>query len=198
MAQAIRKGSVDHPIIIGRRFIKKFGFKNITVEQFDIFIIDNRLTINPDSDDSTDPTYKQFKEERTRARGILNRAGAEMDEGRRYQITVMVPGQMYSVVPYGLAVVDKAANFGSQIQRIVAGKRRQIAETERKVEKILSYGIEDSNEMAEVKKVLALCSTQTEVFSDTMKAESHKFEKGIKGAFKLIDKLLIQYEADHK
>lgn len=194
MARVIKASSVDHPIKIGRRFISKFGFSNVNVEKFDIFLIDNLLASNPDSDDPKDPTYKQFREERTRARGILNRVGPDMDEGQRFQITVLIPGRMYRVLPYGVAVLDSAANFGSQIQKMVDGKRARIRATQKRVQELTLYADGDQAELMEVQKILALCGDQTEGFSDRMKAETHKYIRGVDAAFKMADKLLAKYE----
>lgn len=186
----------EAPLTMARQFISKFGYGDVTADRFDMWVIDNRLARDPGTDDPKDPMYRLFREERTRARGLLNRHGPDCDEGHRFQIKTLVSGKMYRIEPFTVSVLDNAAEFGDHVSKMVASRSKRIAAHERKLQKLMLLGDSDQSELKQAQEVLALCVDQTDRVGKDLRATVHQYNIGMDKAEQMVDKLLTKYEEE--
>lgn len=139
MAKSIPLDNIAH----ARAFIEKFGIGEITVDEFDMFIIDRGLAVDPGTTDVKDNAYKGFVQTRNAARRLLNTAGAWIN-GSSFQITVAETGKTYKVTPWALDANEFAKNVTKQVGNYVSSRVAHLKAMRNKAEGLIqAYGDDD-------------------------------------------------------
>lgn len=116
-----------------REFIEKFGFGEINIDQFDMFIIDKGLADDPGTDDTKSIAYKGFIQQRSTARNSLNTGGVFCN-GQSYQIQATEAGKRYTVVPWAVDSREIGRNIGNQIKTYTDSRMRSMKTLRNKAE----------------------------------------------------------------
>jgi hypothetical protein len=145
---------------LARKFIGRFGFGPISVESFDIFIIDHYLAADPETSDTTDGRYIKFVQERTKARGKLNKVGGDADE--RFQIVAHTRGE-YMVAEYNEAIRESTAAISQQVRRYAEGKSHNLARMAKKIDRMLLEAPEDAELLTTAAMVEEMVSQSTKL-----------------------------------
>lgn len=126
-------------IAAAQRLIDKHGFGPITIDEFDIFIIDERLAQDPGTTDTNDLAYKGFVIERAAARKAINTAAAKLPAADDlFQVGIEEAGQTYVVEPYGENKKTTAYELNGRVKTFTENKakglKRDMAELTRLIE----------------------------------------------------------------
>lgn len=142
-----------------RVFFEKFGYREIlTVDEFDVFIIDNKLAGDPGTSDTKDARYRNFVAERTSARNKLNKGGAYCQDGA-FMINVVEPGKQYSVTRWEETSVDIAKDIGNQVADYAKGRREKMKHMARVADKMLERDPENAD-LLEVSHMLSFMARE--------------------------------------
>jgi hypothetical protein len=100
MAQTVKQENV----YLARKFQEQFGYGTISVDEFDMFIIDNKMVADPGTSDKKSHAHKGFVQERNAIRRTLNNAGV-YNNGNSFQIVVDTgtegdPSKGYKIIPW--------------------------------------------------------------------------------------------------
>jgi hypothetical protein len=126
---------------LARKFIGRFGYGPISMEAFDIFIIDHYLAADPETSDTTDGRYIKFVQERAKAKVKLNKVGGDADD--RFQIVTHQRG-VYMVAEYNEAIRESTASISHQVRRYSEGKAHNLEGMSKKIDKMLLADPEDA------------------------------------------------------
>jgi hypothetical protein len=119
-----------------RAFIEKFGLGAVSIDEFDVFIIDQKMADDPGTSDTKTNAYKGFVQQRTAARRILNNAGAYLN-GDSFQIAVPKPstdfyGKAYLVTPWNDDAKGFGKNLGNSVQKYTQNRVKALQALHRK------------------------------------------------------------------
>jgi len=188
------KPTLEAPLKLARSFINKFGFGHIPIEKFDMWIIDRHIIEDPETDEKSDPRYREFTTGRTRAKAMLNRRGPECDDGDRFHIRVLIPGKLYEIVPYTIAMLDNSADFAAQLSRYLTGKTDKLVKQERKVFDLSLFNGKDQPELIEASKVLKAARDGKERVAREIRERVHQMNAWDIETEKFITRLSLKYD----
>ena len=142
-----------------RLFFEKFGYRDtLSVEDFDIFIIDHKLAKDPETSDTSDPRHRNFVTERSLARNKLNKGGAYCEDGA-FTINVVKPGKLYSITAWTDSSLDFAKEIGNQVADYAQSRRARMQSLSRQADKMLD--LDPSNtELLEVSQMLGFMARE--------------------------------------
>ena len=94
-----------------RTFLKKFGYGDLPIDDFDMFIIDYGLASDPKTDDRSSREYSGFVRDRHTLRKSLDRAGMALNDDESFKVIIRKPGKLYSVTrpDAGIRVENRVA-----------------------------------------------------------------------------------------
>lgn len=96
---------------VARAFVAKFPIgETVGIDQFDMFITDQGLATDPQTDDTKSQAYKGFIQERAAAKRSINTAAGTLN-GESFQVAVKTAGVEYDVLPWS----SNARNFSDQM-----------------------------------------------------------------------------------
>ena len=183
-------------LTLARRFSERFDYGLLDVEKFDIWIIDQRIVEDPQTDEPSDPRYKEFRAARSKTFGMLNRYGGDCDDGYRFQLKVVERGKIYRVMPFSAAMLEDSLNMGADTLKFVSNKTGKLAKAEKRVGKLAMLGGGDQAELIEVSRVQSLVNANSEKIERDIRALLHKKTRDENAAADLMNKLLEKYEPD--
>jgi hypothetical protein len=117
-----------------KRLFEKFGFNEISIEQFDIFIIDHGLADDPQTNEPSDIAYKGFIQQRGQAKGKLNRAAARLFDNP-YTIEVVISGETYQLRRWHESSSHIATDLGNRVRKFTENRFSQLQLLQTKVDK---------------------------------------------------------------
>jgi hypothetical protein len=142
MAKNIPLDNIAH----ARAFIEKFGFgeENVPIDQFDMFIIDRGLAVDPGTSDVKNNAYKGFVQQRGAARRVLNTAGTWIN-GQSFQLVVNKErGKAYSVLKWATDANEYAKKITRQVETFVGSRTANLKALRNKAEGLIAmYGDDD-------------------------------------------------------
>ena len=194
--ETLFKPTLEAPLTTARRFIKRFPFGELTVEQLDIWIIDQRLAEDPETDDTRSPRYREFRDARNKVRNMLNRHGGDCDDGQRFHIKVQVNGKLYEIIPYLVAELDRARDFGPEVARLMSSKSIKLIKAERKLAERAMYEGADQKSLLKARRVISMLNEQSEKTTRQMRALLHKKSMDDDAAAVLIEKLMLSHQKE--
>lgn len=183
-------------LTIARRFSERFDYGLLTVEKFDMWIIDQRLVEDPETEDTGDPRYKAFRDGRSKVMGTLNRYGGECDDGFRFQIKVVDRGKVYRIVPFSAAMLEDSLSVGVDTVKFLSSKTTKLAKAEKKVAELAMLGGGDQAELMEVARIQAAVNTNSEKIEREVRNLMHKKTRDEDKAAELMVKLLEKYDPE--
>lgn len=120
-----------------RNFFEKFGFtEELSIDKFDMFIIDNKLADDPGTSDTSDPRYKAFVGQRSAARHKLNKGAAYCPEAA-FVIEVVESGVTYRIAPWAEGNIDFAKDIGNRVAKFAEGKRATLKSLAKRADHML-------------------------------------------------------------
>lgn len=146
-------------LAVARRFFEKFGLlDSLPIDKFDMFIIDEKLAADPETDDTKSPVYKGFVSERNAAKRMLNTAGAHLN-GQAFMIDVVEAGKTYTIKSWHDGTRTAAADIGNKVKDFTNNKMDHLHGQARKVQKMLA--LDPTNvEIKETLQMLTFMSVQ--------------------------------------
>lgn len=143
-----------------RAFIEKFGFGEIDIDNFDMFIIDNKLADDPKTDDTKSNDYKAFVHARAAAKRQLNAGAAHLDENS-FIIEVIDAGKTYNVASWAGGAMTAASNMGFKVKRFADGRFQELKKLHTDAEKLYSLASGDHrDELQEVTMMISFMRQQ--------------------------------------
>jgi hypothetical protein len=188
------KETSEHPLTLARRFIERFGFNKITIEQFDMWVIDSHLAKDPETDDTKDARYREFTSARNKAKGMLNRQGPDCDDGDRFNVRVLIAGKLYETVPYSIAMLDNSKEFANQLSKFLTNKTNKLVTQERTISDLALMAGEDQPEMIEAATVLAAAREGKERVAREVRERVHQMNSWDTKIDSMINHLALKYE----
>lgn len=158
---------------LARKFITRFNYGPISVEQFDIFIIDHYLAEDPETEDTKDARYMKFVKERSTAKSRLNKVGGDVEE--RFQIVKHRPGHEYMVVEYNEAIRESTAAISTQVRRFAENKTTNLNQMSRKLDQMLLASPEDVD-LLNTSAMVAEMITQSAKLSTKVAGLTHQYQ----------------------
>jgi hypothetical protein len=130
-----------------RAFINKFGMGELSVDNFDMFIIDQKLADDPGTSNPKDNAYRGFVQQRTAARRLINTAATFLN-GESYQIIVEDAGEKYVVTPWASNAREITREVANKIQIYVDNRMGAMKALQSKTEQ-LRLAHSDDTDLAE-------------------------------------------------
>ena len=158
---------------VARKFIKKFKFKPISVEKFDLFIIDHHLADDPGTD--AGPLYAAFVQERSSARKRLNTAGAQLPVEEAFSIGINKAGEEYLVRPFAAAEVTDTKKLIQRVRTFSVNKVEKVKFNLRRVNRLRQERPDDTG-LEEAAGMLAIMSQQATQLGGEMMASLTRFD----------------------
>jgi hypothetical protein len=117
-----------------KRLFEKFGFDQISIEAFDLFIIDQGLAKDPGTSDTTDIGYRGFVQQRNQVKGKLNRAAARLFDNP-FAIEVIVAGETYQIRRWHESSTQVATDLGNRVKKFTENRFSQLQILQKQVDK---------------------------------------------------------------
>jgi hypothetical protein len=141
-----------------RTFIDKFGLGEVSIDDFDMFIIDQGLADDPGTSDTKANAYKGFIQQRTAARRLLNTAGGWLN-GSSFQVVMPEPktdlyGKAYLIKPWNEDAKSFGANLGNSVKKYTQNRVNALQALHKKA-LALSEHHDDDAEFRETAQMLA-------------------------------------------
>lgn len=186
MAKKVPHDNIRH----ARAFLEKFGIgdSTVTIDMFDMFIIDRGLAEDPGTTDTKTNVYKGFVQQRNSARHAINNAAAWLN-GDSFKITVNKDKEKrthYNVQRWGDASQDFARDITRQIGVYTASRINNLNVIQGKAA-TMQHDNPDDHEMAHCMLML-----------DSLSGHAIKMQAKIAGLLKQYDTayLMIKGQAD--
>jgi hypothetical protein len=139
---------------IARAMSAKFTIgTELSVDEFDMFIIDQKMVKDPGTDDPKDSLYKGFIQGRNNAKNAINRAAGSLDNGERFIIEIIEPGKTYKMAAWGEASLNIAKDVGNRVRTFSKNRQGELKRLYNNVEMLYSETggddqvVEDLHEM---------------------------------------------------
>ena len=168
---------------IARRFFDRFGLTDeLKVADFDLFIIDTGLATDPETDDTSDPRYMKFVQERTHARNRINSGGRWMN-GNCFSVEIEQPGIMYSVKKWTDSSVEHAKEIYDRVKEYALNRQLLVTKDTAIARELLTENPHD-DELIEAAGMLGM-----------LDVEAHNLQNRIRG---MINQYQIASEKVHE
>jgi hypothetical protein len=140
MAKLIKQENIS----LARIFFDKFGYKTISVDDFDMFIIDHGLATDPKTSDKGSIEHKGFVQQRTAARRMLNAAGT-YNNGNSFQIVVSKETDGYEIKSWAINAQEVSNQVGNKIKTYTEGRIHNVKALRDKAEAFLKDANDDNH-----------------------------------------------------
>ena len=142
---------------IARTLSAKFPIDSeISIDEFDMFIIDQKFTKDPETNDLKDPRYKGFVQDRNTAKNAINRAAATLDNGDRFVIKILEAGKRYQIAPWGEETLNIAKDVGDRIHLFAEGKKKLLTRLKNNVESLYIETGGDDSVVEDLRKMVSM------------------------------------------
>ena len=178
-----------------RKFFEKFGFGEISVEQFDLFIIDEKLASDPETSDTKDPRYRGFIAERAQAKNKLSRGGAHYDPP--FSIEVIAAGRNYMVSTWSDNAIGVAKEVANRIDSYTKGRLNKMRTLHNRAE-ALSLDHPSDPELQSAQLVIGAMRTQAGYMQSRIKALVVQYNKMADMAEQEVQLVISQYDDAEK
>lgn len=176
---------------VAGRFFEKFGFGEIDVDKFDMFIIDEGLASDPETYDTKSASHKGFIQERSQARGKLNRGGAHHETP--FQVDISRPGVEYVVSPWGESAQNIATEMGNRVREYAKNRFAHLERLSNRSEGLLMANPED-REMQEVTAMLGLMRQEGVQLQARVRGLVHQYNAAAEAVEQQVIELLERYD----
>jgi hypothetical protein len=144
-----------------RSFIEKFGLGEVTIDDFDMFIIDQKLAEDPGTSDTKANAYKGFIQQRTAARRLINTAGGWLN-GSSFQVVVPEGGtpeygKVYFIKPWNDDAKSFGTNLGNSVKKYTQNRVKALQALHNKALTLAEHHAEDP-EFHETAQMLSFIS----------------------------------------
>ena len=176
-------------------FFRRFGFGPMSIEKFDIWIIDNKLAEDPGTDNPKHAHYKAFVTDRAKAKTLINRGGVFCDDAA-FMVDVIRPGIEYEVKPWAERSIEQATEMGEA----VAQEALRLANRARKQEAQAEYLLSEdptNTKLQEAVQMMSAMRGHGVIYQNRVKALSHQFNQAADFTVDRVALLLAEYSADN-
>ena len=142
-----------------RAFNEKYQIgSTISVDEFDMFIIDAGLATDPETSDTKSLRYKGFIQDRSAAKRALNTAAGTLNGGS-FQIVVNRAGEEYGVIPWSGNAKNFSDQMGDRISKFSTNRFRVMKSLHNKAEEMM-LDDPDNDDLIETHAMLTYMRTQ--------------------------------------
>ena len=167
-------------IALAKLFIEQRGHGPISIDDFDTFIIDNKMAKDPETDDVKDPAYKGFVQERSAAKRTLNAAAAKLNEDA-FVINVRKAGEQYEVVSWSMGADESLGGAGAVVRRHADNKVASLKTMKNSAERLMREN-PHVGEFTEAYQALAVIESEANMLSARVEALTLHFDRGVDAA----------------
>lgn len=174
-----------------RRFFDKVGgFTEFSVDAFDAFMIEEGLVSDPETDDSSDPRYKGFVQQRGVIKNKIDRAAKHIPNGEAYAIKVKNPGVTWELIPLHTSMDEQYRDFAADAAARVKNSMNRL----RLVEKAMREKLLDEHDyrLQQVLSINSLMTTEAIGFTSQVKGLAARYD----AAYSKAQELVAQLAAD--
>ena len=172
-------------VAAARRFFEKVGgFVEFNVDQFDMFIIDEGLATDPETDNTKSPAYKGFIQQRGAQKNAISRAAAQLPNGEAYRIEVIDAGARWRIVPLADAVNDDYKTYAQDSVAKVENAQKRLKSMEKQMRKKL--GNDYDPRLMEVMNINSLMVNESIGFVSGVKGLAARYDEAYRRANKII------------
>ena len=133
-------------IKLATKFIKKFKFTVITLDQFDMFIIDNNMAKDPGDKDENPQAHRGFGMDRGACKERLNAGGVYLN-GNAFKIGSHEHGKTYEIQTYNKATRDDIDKVAEVVHQLSRSKLKGLKKINRQIGEVIERArIADKNE----------------------------------------------------
>ena len=178
-----------------RKFLTRFPVgKNLSVEQFDMFIIDHGLAIDPGPSDTKDATYQGFVGQRSQARAKLNRAAVNIDSP--FQIEVVKGGEIYTVKAWSESSRNIATDLGNRVEKYALGRFAHLRTLHNAAERLAVKYPED-HDLQQTSALLSVMRAESVALQSKVKGIVYQYNGAADAVEKQVMAILDKYEDDN-
>ena len=177
---------------IANDFFDKFGLGPISVDAFDVFIIDTGLAEDPGTDDPKDQAYKGFIQSRATVKNALNNAGK--NARTPYQIKVVKSGVEWAIKPFADAATVQAAEVGDRVRLFTRNKVKALEPLKKQAQRLAGSNPDDK-ELNEAMLMLDAVVAHSDEFNHRIAAQVAHYNTAIDSTQKKIARKIARLEA---
>jgi hypothetical protein len=167
-------------IALADKFITENGTGPITVEQFDIWIIDNEMAEDPGDKEEYPQLHKAFIVERAAAKRTLNSAAQSLPDNA-FCIKVRTRGELYEVCTWSVGADESLGNLGNSAKRYVSNKAASLSTLKNSAQRLMK--LDPSNAaLQEAFQVLAMVESEGALLSARVDAMALHYDSGVESA----------------
>ena len=174
-----RKATNMGNIVVARKFFEKFGMQAIAIDDFDMFIIDNKMAKDPGTSDTTSLSWGGFVQERGQAKNRLNEGGRYLDQP--FFIVITTPGVTYTIAPWNESTRAKAAGLGDSVHNFAQNRVNDVIKSGGHVAELIQLALEDEDisDLEETALMIDFIAVQSGTFEKQVKALTEQFNQGV-------------------
>lgn len=169
---------IDGRLKKAEKFFTKFGYGILTIEQFDMFIIDNKWAKDPKTDDKADPRHKVFVTERARQKRALDAAGPFLTDNP-FQIAVKTKGAEWEIEEWNTNAREIARDVGNRVSNFANARLNQLRKLSTRASEMKALTKEgpEKDALAETIIMIAFMADKSIELQTNVEAQCKRFNK---------------------
>jgi hypothetical protein len=176
-----------------RRFFEKVGgFETFGIDLFDTFIIDEKLATDPGTDDTDNPAYRGFVQQRANARKKLATAAKHLPNGEAFDIVVKEAGKVWEIKPWADSAEDQFKDVGIIVRKHAEGRIKELKTLRRLAEDKYQAGDQTVEQIVQMQGILMAGALKMEA---RISAEAARYEAAYQAAISYVQGLLENGQA---
>jgi len=177
--------------ILARAFLAHFsGCNLISRDNFDLWIIDNKMAEDPGTDDTRSAAHKGFVQQRSNARRSLNNWGKRLPEEEAFNISV-VDGERYRITTWESSAEEFSKSIGNRVKRYSDNKVREVSKIRRVVDDKIKLGA-NNDEIDKLYHAIGLIEGHAKHMARRIDVEIVRFNTAIEFVNKTAEAMLEQ------
>ena len=182
---------------MARRFVEKFGHTEITVDQLDMFLVDEGVLPQIDFDPERVKSagleltpeqrsqWSGFVQSRANGRNMLNRGGRQLANGEAFALSTLRSGKSYSIRRFSSSARSYATNdMGEKVREYTQGRLNDFLRIKRQLDwQAENNLLEDLDaEFWEVSQMYSILETQAKLLNRKIDALTRQYGNAVDAA----------------
>ena len=177
------------------KFFAKFGYGLITLDQFDMFIIDKGWADDPETDERSDPRHKVFVTERARQKRALDSAGPFIENP--FQISVKTKGSEWEIEEWNHNAREISKDVGNRVMKFAKARMLGLQKLSSRASELKALTDDDSKieELTETIALINYMADKSIELQTKVEAQCLKFNNAADAVEKQIKRLIAKEAA---
>ena len=165
----------DGRLVKAQKFMDKFGYGEITIDEFDMFIIDQKWATDPKTSDSSTMEHKVFVTERARQKRALDSAGHFLKEP--FQIAIINKGSTWEIQEWNTNTREFTKDVGNRITKFAEGRMNSLRKLHTRAGEMLLLTKDEAKKeaLAETMQMVSFMAVKSIELQSNVEAQCLKY-----------------------